>query len=581
MPGNRRAIVTLAVGYGFAERWHSVAEPHWLRYCDRHGYDLICLEEPLDTSERARSRSPAWQKCLILGQPFATEYEQVVWVDADILPGPDAPSVADGVPIELVGAVDEYSIPTRELHTRTLAKLYRHWDDAGIAYVRNPTPSEYHSLFGLPSGLDAVVQTGVMVLSPVHHHSVLEETYARHDDRGPGWNYEMRPLSYELQRAGVVRWIDPRFNYIWGHYQALHHPFLLAHPGHPRGAEYLAEALAEVYFLHFTGSLEDMQVGARVEARARPRRRTTGERRGVRTPVALFVHARPDHTRALVEIVRAANPSKVLVVADGPRDDDEAGRCIETRKAIDEADWGCEVRVEASGENLGLKRRVESGLDWVFDQVGEAIVLEDDCHPDPTFFAFCDELLDRYRDDPRVLTVSGSNFGHGTTGTDGSYFFSRYPLIWGWATWASAWRHYSPDLAEWPELDASGWLESLFDDRQAVQYWRYTFGQRRRLADTWDSGWLLGSWLAGGLTAVSKENLVSNVGFGEEATNTKDPHPLFANLPTVPAELPVRHPSRVERDAEADAFLEDILFSGNLGRLFEQIRRFQPGAAAR
>ncbi|HWE82428.1 MAG TPA: hypothetical protein VG265_12325 [Gaiellaceae bacterium] len=579
MAKRRRAIVTLAVGPGFSERWHSIAEPHWRRYCDRHGYDLICLEEPLDTSERARGRSPAWQKCLILGQPFAEEYEQIVWVDTDILPAPRAPSIADRVPLELVGAVDEYSVPNRELHTRTLAKLYRHWDDAGIAYVRNPTPSEYHTLFGLPAGLDSVVQTGVMVLSPAHHRAILEDTYARYDDRGAGWNYEMRPLSYELQHAGIVQWIDPRFNYIWGHYQALHHPFLIAHPGHPRLAEHVAEALAEVHFLHFTGSLEDMDVAARVLPRARPHVRPARESRAVRAPVALFVHARPEHTRRLVELVRAANPAQVLVVADGPRNDAEAARCAETRKAIADADWGCELRMEVSDENLGLKRRVESGLDWVFDQVDEAIVLEDDCHPHPTFFAFCDELLDRYRDDPRVLTVSGSNFGQGTDAGDGSYFFSRYPLIWGWATWARAWRHYSPELAEWPELESSGWLEELFHDPQAVQYWRYTLGQRRQLADTWDSGWLLGSWLAGGLTAVSKENLVSNVGFGAEATNTKDIHPLFANLPTTPAELPVRHPSSVERDAEADAFLEDILFSGNLGRLFEQIRRFQSGAA--
>ncbi len=138
-PTNSKAIVTLAIGSAFAKRWHSICEPHWRRYCQRHGYDLICFEEPLDTSGRARRRSPAWQKCLILGQPLVQQYEQVVWLDSDILPNPEAPSVADFVPVERVGAVDEYSMPTREIHSRVLAKLYRRWDADGIDYVHNLT----------------------------------------------------------------------------------------------------------------------------------------------------------------------------------------------------------------------------------------------------------------------------------------------------------------------------------------------------------------------------------------------------------------------------------------------------------
>jgi hypothetical protein len=239
------------------------------------------------------------------------------------------------------------------------------------------------------------------------------------------------------------------------------------------------------------------------------------------------------------------------------------------------------VLTNYADRNLGLKRRVETGLDWAFGLVDEAIILEDDCHPHATFFGFCADLLARYRDEPRVTTVSGSNFGHGAD-VAASYFFSRYPLIWGWATWARAWQHYSPDLADWPERRACGWLDELFDDPYAVQYWTYIFGERRAFADTWDAGWLYGSWTSGGLAAVSRRNLVTNVGYGDHATNTKTDHSgLFADIPAVGADLPLRHPPRIERNVKADAFLEDVMFSGNLRRLFDRIRTLRPQAAMR
>src|SRR5262249_51687034 len=160
--------------------------------------------------------------------------------------------------------------------------------------------------------------------------------------------------------------------------------------------------------------------------------------------------------------------------------------CAAAREEIDRVDWECEVRRHYAESNLGIKRRVVSGLEWVFSQTDEAIILEDDCVPDPSFFRFCDEMLARFRYDARVLSVSGDTVQFGQTRAMASYYFSRYPHLWGWATWRRAWRLYDPDLVDWPRLRDSGWLEALLGDRRAVEYWSYLFDRAQHAEDIWD-----------------------------------------------------------------------------------------------
>jgi hypothetical protein len=295
--------------------------------------------------------------------------------------------------------------------------------------------------------------------------------------------------------------------------------------------------------------------------------------RSSRTPVVLFVYARPDTTRRLVEIVREANPPLVLVVADGPHQGgvEDASRCAAARDVVEQAAWRCEVLTNYADENLGLNRRVETGLDWAFDLVDEAIVLEDDCLPHPTFFRFCDELLDRFRHEPRVLSIGGSCFL--PTGGDAGYRFSRHQHIWGWATWQRAWRNYDPLLTRWPELRDGGWLDELLSDRDAVQYWTYVFERTYAGRLTWDYAWLLACWLVGGVSAVPRRNLVTNVGFRDDATNTRPEHGgPFADIPAVAVDFPLRHPAEIAPDVAADWDVERLIFSGNVARLFARIR---------
>ena len=576
----RVALATLAIGERYERRWRRVAEPLWRAYSESHDYDLVCLTEPLDTSERAASRSPAWQKCLILEDARLAGYDRVVWVDADVAIRPDAPPIVAGVPPQLIGAVDEYSSPTPELHRHLLAKLYAHWDATGVAYVDNLTPADYYRAWDLPPRDDGVVQTGVMVLSPDHHAEILRRVYDAYEDRGKILNYEMRPLSWELLEAGMVHWIDPAFNCIWGSMKARSYPFLSNAPDHPDAPAAARRGLGEVNFMHFAGDVDEMELVAGWKP-AEPRR-LSGAPGGVSSPttraaVAMAVFRRPDLTAEVLETVRRARPERLFVFADAPRPDVPADveDCAAARAVIATVDWPCEVATDFATEHLGARMRMSTGLDWVFGQAEEAIVLEDDCVPDPSFFGYCDELLARYRDDERVWSISGNDFRFRDAPPVTDYVFSRYPLIWGWATWARAWRHFDPDIAAWEELRDTDWLLRTLGDPMAATYWGHMLDQVRDGLDAWDYGWVLASWIGGGLTAVPTTNLVSNLGFRPDATHTKaDAANLspFAAMPTAPVAQPLRHPAAVERDAGNDRFIEDVVFSGNLGRMMARVR---------
>lgn len=195
-----------------------------------------------------------------------------------------------------------------------------------------------------------------------------------------------------------------------------------------------------------------------------------------------------------------AQPPKLLVVADGPRPGHlgEAERCAAVRAIVERVDWQCEVLTHYSEVNLGCHPRVSSGLDWVFDMVGEAIVLEDDCVPHPTFFPFCEAMLARYRDDERIACINGTNFQRGHRRTTDSYYFSRYAEAWGWASWHRAWRYYDAEMAQWPQMRDGGWLRDFLGDRVTAYTWRVVFENLwRGRTETWDYKRQFAFWAQG------------------------------------------------------------------------------------
>ena len=281
------------------------------------------------------------------------------------------------------------------------------------------------------------------------------------------------------------------------------------------------------------------------------------------TPVAFLIFRRPDTTEKVFEVIRQAKPPKLLVIADAPRPDrpDEAEDCAACRAIIDRVDWDCEVLKNYAEVNMGMKLREASGFDWVFDNVEEAIILEDDTLPHPSFFRFCEELLNYYRHDERIMLISGDNFQFGRRKSQSSYYFSRYPNTWGWASWRRAWKHYDIEMKLWPKFRDDNLLEFILEKPSAVKCWKKNFQDTYdNKFSTWDYQWVFANWIQNGLTIIPEVNLISNLGFGSEATNTKALKSPHSNIPTEVIQFPLKHPPFILPDKKADEFVQKTLY---------------------
>lgn len=270
----------------------------------------------------------------------------------------------------------------------------------------------------------------------------------------------------------------------------------------------------------------------------------------VQSPVVLIMFNRPNLTRKVFDAIAAARPRMLFVVSDGPRSDIKSDVQLvnECREIIKSVNWDCEVFTKYSEENLGCRDSVASGLSWVFSKVERAIIVEDDCLPSMGFFQFCDELLELYKTDESIGSICGSNLDPAETrNLTASYYSSRYPAVWGWATWRRVWNQYNSEMKE-PEI--SGSRASILKLGLAPQSKRFWLSRLKLIAqmklDTWDYQLVFLHWRTGMNSLVSKLNLVSNLGFGQGATHTINASSEFANKESHEPVFPLLHPSRDE-----------------------------------
>lgn len=283
-----------------------------------------------------------------------------------------------------------------------------------------------------------------------------------------------------------------------------------------------------------------------------------------RSPVCLLIYRRPDMTERVLARIRAAQPQRLYVVADAPPAQAPPGlvaACERARAAVESVDWECDVQRLYAHRHLGLGLRVSSGISEIFENTESIIVLEDDCIPEPSFFRFCDELLERYRADTRVMHISGNRFSPEQK-SDASYYFSMFPHCWGWATWGRAWRLYDHSMGDWPAFRDEGWLADMIRDEPTSQYWSRKFDSVfRNELDSWAYRWTFACWINQGLSILPQVNLVSNIGFGADATHTTQ-QTWAAGLPTEEIAFPLRHPRHFLRDERADAWTHRHKFVG-------------------
>ena len=289
----------------------------------------------------------------------------------------------------------------------------------------------------------------------------------------------------------------------------------------------------------------------------------------LRTAVLLVIFNRPKTTQLVFEAIRKAKPPRLYIAADGPRKNvkEDIQQCAEARKIIEHVDWDCKVETLFHDENLNCGVGPSSAFTWFFEHEEEGIILEDDCLPSQSFFWYCQELLERFRYDTRVMHIGGNNFLNGwQKDSEYAYYFSRSGYIWGWATWRRAWEKFDFKIKHYAKAKEHGFFDYYFPSLIEKLYRLRKFNQTisgNGTVDWWDYQWDFARYANSGLAVVPNTNLVKNIGFGESATHTTNANSKSASLETFDIEFPLRHPPFMIRDVTSDKKYFKILMKNN------------------
>ena len=276
------------------------------------------------------------------------------------------------------------------------------------------------------------------------------------------------------------------------------------------------------------------------------------------TAVLFIIFNRPFTSKKVFEAIRIAKPSRLYIAADAPRLENisDAENCKAARTITDNIDWPCDVKRLYQNNNLGCNLGPRAAFNWFFSFEKEGIILEDDCVPDQSFFAFATSMLERYKHNKRIISINGSNLGYKPNHAF-SYSFSRYMNMWGWATWADRANEIDYSLDKWKQIKYPLWFlykkmsQNLFDaDIHWYKYWQHKFDLTviKKEVTWWDWQWIWHQTLHQQLSIVPSVNLVSNIGFDSNATHTKESGNPASNIPIHPMLIPLEHPEIIKSD---------------------------------
>jgi hypothetical protein len=283
-------------------------------------------------------------------------------------------------------------------------------------------------------------------------------------------------------------------------------------------------------------------------------------------PILFLIFNRIEHSSKVFESIRAIQPSRLYIAADGPRLSilGEKEKCNQVRDLIlHQIDWDCEVYTLFRETNLGCGLAVSSAISWFFDHVDDGIILEDDCLPDETFFYFCSELLDTHRNNSSISIISGCNFDLNQAGATekNTYFFSKIPYTWGWATWKRTWLGYDYNIKKWSKINKHSFLKRIFTEIEFQNFWRKIFDDIFLKNDTiWDYQFFFHCFLRNQLAIVPSVNLVTNIGHDHTATHTFNPDSIQSKFPIIPIAFPLKHNSIIKQNQRYDNLLQESCF---------------------
>lgn len=283
-------------------------------------------------------------------------------------------------------------------------------------------------------------------------------------------------------------------------------------------------------------------------------------------PILFIIFNKKEETKLVFNTIRAYQPRQLFIAADGSRNEKEGefDTCNSVREwVLSNVDWECDVKTLFRTENIGCGRGPSEAISWFFEHVEEGIILEDDCLPNSSFFSFCEELLPKYRLDSRISILSANNFQpNQPLDLDGDYYFSIFPSTNGWATWKRTWNEYDYLISKWDNMNKKLFSSSLFHEKKYQLWWiqMYDFVYNTKPGDMWDFQFHFHCMQRNQLAIIPKANLVTNIGYGADATHSADPNDYFANFKMYDLSFPLKHPNRFIRNYEADLFIQENLF---------------------
>ena len=273
-----------------------------------------------------------------------------------------------------------------------------------------------------------------------------------------------------------------------------------------------------------------------------------------RSAVLFVIFNRPGTTQKVFEAIRAAKPKRLYLAADGPRPGvpGDALLCKQTREIVAKIDWDCEVKTLFRDENKGCKNGVSAAINWFFSNEEEGIILEDDCLPANSFFKFCDTLLEKYRHDTRVRHITGCNLQFGKKWGQSTYYFSNRTHVWGWASWRMVWDDYDLSLEKYDSAEIGKQMKNIYDDDLVAESWANIFNEvKAGKINSWAYPLDFANFFNNGLVIIPNENLISNIGFSANATNTLNENNVYANIPLTEIDE-ISHPVFFVPEKQAD-----------------------------